>query len=140
MSHCCSGDRRALLRLRTERASPKLSVPGCTLNDMDVIPVLLLGLAMGVGLGALGAWLLAAARTRAAVAEAYRVRSGRSIDRLDYYVAFAYWRWSCINLGTRRRLLDGVMPTSALTPARIDAQIDWQLDRARELLDTSPAS
>jgi DNA recombination protein RmuC len=45
---------------------------------MDVVPVLLLGLAMGVGLGAVGAWLLAGARTRAAVADATRAAADAS--------------------------------------------------------------
>src|SRR6185437_14883664 len=45
---------------------------------MDVVPVLLLGLAMGVGLGAVGAWLLAGARTRAAVADAARAAADTS--------------------------------------------------------------
>ena len=45
---------------------------------MDVVPVLLLGLAMGVGLGAVGAWLLAGARTRAAVADAARAAADAS--------------------------------------------------------------
>jgi len=45
---------------------------------MDVVPVLLLGLAMGVGIGAVGMWLLAGARTRAAVADAARAAADAS--------------------------------------------------------------
>ena len=39
---------------------------------MNVVPLLLLGLAVGVGLGALGAWLLACARARGTLADAAR--------------------------------------------------------------------
>jgi aminoglycoside phosphotransferase (APT) family kinase protein len=87
-----------------------------------------------------GPWLVTPATAaggfpaREEVADAYRVHSGRGLELLDYYVAFAFWRWSCINVRTRRRLLHGGLSNSTLTPERINTQIEWQLDRARAAL------
>jgi aminoglycoside phosphotransferase (APT) family kinase protein len=55
-------------------------------------------------------------------------------ESLDFYVAFAYWRWSAINLGTRRRVESG-QSGAPLDLAALDAQVDWQLGRVAELLD-----
>jgi aminoglycoside phosphotransferase (APT) family kinase protein len=52
----------------------------------------------------------------------------------DFYVAFAYWRWSAINLGTRRRAESG-QSGAPIDLAALDAQVDWQLSRVAELLD-----
>ena len=73
---------------------------------------------------------------RAELAAAYAEAAGRDLADLDYYVALAYWRWSCINAGTRRRYLAGTTP-GELDLAALDAQVGWQLDRAYELLGGS---
>jgi aminoglycoside phosphotransferase (APT) family kinase protein len=52
---------------------------------------------------------------------------------LDYYVAFAFWRWSAINLGTRRRAMQGTTGGEVDVDA-LDAQVAWQLSAAAQRL------
>jgi aminoglycoside phosphotransferase (APT) family kinase protein len=47
--------------------------------------------------------------TRAALAARYAEVSGRSIDQLDFYVAFAYWKVACILEGVYTRYVAGAM-------------------------------
>jgi aminoglycoside phosphotransferase (APT) family kinase protein len=47
--------------------------------------------------------------TRTQLGEAYAAASGRSVEALDYYVAFARWRMCCISVGVRHRYLSGAM-------------------------------
>lgn len=68
------------------------------------------------------------------VAAIYEEVAGRDLGHLDYYVAFAYWRWSAINLGTRQRFLDGTGAGAHLDIDALDDQVSWQCDRATELL------
>jgi aminoglycoside phosphotransferase (APT) family kinase protein len=44
---------------------------------------------------------------RAALAEAYATRSGRDLSRLDYYVAFAYWKLAVVLEGVVARHASG---------------------------------
>jgi aminoglycoside phosphotransferase (APT) family kinase protein len=46
---------------------------------------------------------------RRALAERYAEVSGRSIDHLDFYVAFAYWKLACILEGVYSRYLGGAL-------------------------------
>jgi aminoglycoside phosphotransferase (APT) family kinase protein len=46
---------------------------------------------------------------RAAVAARYAETSGRSVDQLDFYVAFAYWKLACILEGVYTRYVAGAM-------------------------------
>ena len=71
---------------------------------------------------------------RADVAELYAGASGRDVDRLDYYVALAFWRWSCINLGTRQRVRRAELAGQVIDVEAIERQIGWQLARAAALL------
>lgn len=45
--------------------------------------------------------------SRAEVRALYAARTGRSVDNLDYYVAFAYWKIACILQGVASRYLGG---------------------------------
>lgn len=87
-----------------------------------------------------GAWIVPPPTSRggfperADLAAAYCAKTGLSVDELDYYVAFSYWRWSCINEGIRARFASGQMGGQSLDSAAIEAQIRWQLERAWELL------
>jgi aminoglycoside phosphotransferase (APT) family kinase protein len=45
--------------------------------------------------------------SRAALAEAYAARSGRDLSRLDYYVAFAYWKLAVVLEGVVARHASG---------------------------------
>jgi aminoglycoside phosphotransferase (APT) family kinase protein len=80
--------------------------------------------------------------SRGALAQRYAERSGLDLERLDYYVAFAYWRWSCINEGILTRVARGALSAGTVQPGAVRAQIRWQLDRAWTLLnaDGSDAS
>lgn len=87
-----------------------------------------------------GPWLVPPATieggfgSRDDIAEHYVQASGQDLPDLDFYVAFAYWRWSAINLGTRQRFVDGGGSGGAIDLPALDAQVDWQLDRVAELL------
>lgn len=69
-----------------------------------------------------------------ALAAAYAEKAGVDAGAIGYYVAFAYWRWSCINEGIRARFASGAMGDQPLDLSAVEAQIRWQLCRARELL------
>jgi aminoglycoside phosphotransferase (APT) family kinase protein len=47
--------------------------------------------------------------TRDEVAARYAAVSGRSMDELDFYIAFAYWKLACILEGVYTRYLGGAM-------------------------------
>jgi aminoglycoside phosphotransferase (APT) family kinase protein len=87
-----------------------------------------------------GPWLVPPATlaggfpTRAELAGAYATASGRPVAGLPYFVALSFWRWSCINVMTRARYLEGRSPGLDLDVTRLDAQVRWQLERALELL------
>src|SRR5207302_9227057 len=46
---------------------------------------------------------------RAEIAARYAARSGRDLGRLDYYVAFGYWKLACILEGVYARYVAGIM-------------------------------
>ena len=47
--------------------------------------------------------------SRAQVAARYAAASGRDVDGIDYYVAFATWKLACILSGVYARYLAGAM-------------------------------
>ncbi|MGV9252329.1 phosphotransferase family protein [Streptomyces sp. NPDC003697] len=61
---------------------------------------------------------------------AYSARSPVDVSDLPYYVAFSYWRLSCINTTTRARFVAGAMGDKELDVAALDAQVEWQLAEA----------
>lgn len=71
---------------------------------------------------------------RAFVAQRYCEETATDPEQLDFYVAFAMWRWSCINEGILMRHATGAMGRSTVDPAAVVAQIDWQLEHAHALL------
>jgi aminoglycoside phosphotransferase (APT) family kinase protein len=73
--------------------------------------------------------------SRADMAKRYSAASGLDLADLDYYVALALWRWSCINAATRRRVVLGTGSGTPVDIGALDAQIAWQLARALDLLD-----
>ena len=51
--------------------------------------------------------------------------SGRSIDHLDFYVAFAYWKLACILEGVYSRYLGGALgerSANELTPFKLQVE------------------
>jgi aminoglycoside phosphotransferase (APT) family kinase protein len=75
--------------------------------------------------------------SRQTLVDHYRAATGFDLDELDYYVAFANWRWCCINEGILRRINSGVMLGKAIDPDVVRAQILWQASEAFALLDGS---
>ena len=71
---------------------------------------------------------------RRALIDAYGRKSGRDVSQVAYYVAFADWRWSCINEGILERIRTGALSSASVPPSRVERQIAWQLERARRLL------
>jgi aminoglycoside phosphotransferase (APT) family kinase protein len=86
-----------------------------------------------------GPWLVPPATSggafcsRSELAQKCATVFSRDLHDLDYYVAFAFWRWSCINVGTRQRHVVGTTP-GKLDLAALDGQVSWQLERAADLL------
>jgi aminoglycoside phosphotransferase (APT) family kinase protein len=76
---------------------------------------------------------------RADIAELYADATGRAVGRLDYYVALAFWRWSCINLGIRQRVRRAELAGQVIDVEAIERQIGWQLARAEALLRSGPS-
>jgi aminoglycoside phosphotransferase (APT) family kinase protein len=72
------------------------------------------------------------------IAAEYAELSGLDITRLDFYIAFAYWRLCAINAATRARFLSGAMEGKELDLDRMDAQLAWQIDASRHHLSQSP--
>jgi aminoglycoside phosphotransferase (APT) family kinase protein len=68
------------------------------------------------------------------LASEYGQVSGLDIRQLDYYVAFALWRWSCINEGHLARFSAGVMGQKTIDRDAVSEQIKWQLKEAARLL------
>ncbi|MFI5612066.1 phosphotransferase family protein [Amycolatopsis sp. NPDC051903] len=66
--------------------------------------------------------------------DAYAARSPLDVSDLPYYVAFSYWRLSCINTTTRARFVAGAMGDKELDVAALDAQVEWQLTEALQSL------
>ena len=65
-----------------------------------------------------------------------RLEDASALDLVDvdYYVAFSYWRWSCINEGILARFSDGAMANKQIDLEAIRAQIRSQLAAAMSLL------
>ena len=59
--------------------------------------------------------------------------SGRNLNNIDFYMAFAYWRLVCILQGVYSRYLDGAMPGKA-PPGGVEIlgdRIDILLEQAK---------
>lgn len=65
---------------------------------------------------------------------AYARGSGLDVGDLGYYLAFAYWRWSCINEGIRARFTSGAMVGRSVDLDALATQIAWQSDVAHHVL------
>lgn len=67
------------------------------------------------------------------VATRYAERSGRSLEHLPYFVAFAYWRCACIGAGVYTRYREGNMGSGAETGAALE-------DRGRRVIADAEAA
>jgi aminoglycoside phosphotransferase (APT) family kinase protein len=73
---------------------------------------------------------------RSELAARYGEVSGRDISQLDYYVAFAYWKFACIIEGVYARYLGGalgVRDPAELEPFKL--QVDSATAMAAEILE-----
>ncbi len=78
---------------------------------------------------------------RAEVAARYAEVSGRDISRLDFYVAFGYWKLACILEGVYARYLGGALgerDPAELEPFR--TQVDGAARSAAEHVERLPVS
>jgi aminoglycoside phosphotransferase (APT) family kinase protein len=69
------------------------------------------------------------------IAQKYLASSGLDTAPLAFYLAFAYWRLSAINLVTRARFTSGAMAGKALDLERMDLQLQWQVAASRKHLE-----
>lgn len=72
--------------------------------------------------------------SRAELATAIAAHSPVAPERLDYYVAFALWRWACINEGVVFRFSRDAMGGRRIDLEAVRRQIRWQLRTAADLL------
>lgn len=73
---------------------------------------------------------------RAELAARYGEVSGRDISQLDYYVAFAYWKFACIIEGVYARYLGGAL--GERDPAELEpfkTQVDGATKMAAQMLE-----
>jgi aminoglycoside phosphotransferase (APT) family kinase protein len=72
------------------------------------------------------------------VADRYSVASGRALDHLDYYVAFASWKVACILEGVYARYRTGAMgDTDGTDIDQFRDRVDMLADRAASILAAS---
>src|SRR5215469_6889652 len=67
--------------------------------------------------------------------ERYADGIGAALDRIDFYVAFAYWRGACISAGVLTRYESGVMGDDGFDHSALRTRIAGQAEAAIELLD-----
>ncbi len=72
--------------------------------------------------------------SRAELLSTLKAESDLDLGGIDYYVAFAYWRWSCINEGILERFANGAMAGKQIDLDAVRGQIRWQLAAAASLL------
>ena len=65
----------------------------------------------------------------------YAAGTGADLDRIDFYVAFAYWRGACISAGVLTRYESGVMGDDGFDHSALRARIASQAEAAIALLD-----
>jgi hypothetical protein len=65
----------------------------------------------------------------------YRATSGRDLDDIDYYHAFALWRLACISNGVVARYTAGAMGDHGVDLAELARQPDILTERAHAVLD-----
>jgi aminoglycoside phosphotransferase (APT) family kinase protein len=70
--------------------------------------------------------------TRAEAVARYAARSGRDVSKLDYYVAFGYWKLACVLEGVFSRYAGGAMAGDRTGIEHFPAQIQALADAAEE--------
>jgi aminoglycoside phosphotransferase (APT) family kinase protein len=85
-------------------------------------------------LGVLGPTAVAGFPSRAEVATTYAAASGRDLDRLDFYLAFGYWKVACILQGVAHRYRAGDGGGAAAPADDISEHLRWLVCRSVEHL------
>jgi aminoglycoside phosphotransferase (APT) family kinase protein len=70
--------------------------------------------------------------TREEVVGRYGRRSERDLSRLDFYVAFNYWKLACIIEGVYTRYVAGVMGDDSADVSWMRQSLDWLAERANQ--------
>ncbi|MEL7208117.1 MAG: phosphotransferase family protein [Actinomycetota bacterium] len=73
--------------------------------------------------------------TRAEVVDRYAAATGRTVDHIDYYVAFGYWKLACIVEGVYARYAGGSMGGDGAGAEAFAAQVEILADAAAEAVD-----
>ncbi|MCU1460176.1 MAG: hypothetical protein JWO37_251 [Acidimicrobiales bacterium] len=76
--------------------------------------------------------------TRAELRARYAARSGRDVEHLDFYIAFAYWKLACILEGVYSRYVAGVMGQDGAAFETMTGQVGYLAERADLALDAMP--
>ena len=73
--------------------------------------------------------------SRKEVADRYAERSGRDLGRLDFYVAFGYWKLACIIEGVYARYVGGAMGTASTGFEHFGDQVVRLAETAKAAVD-----
>jgi aminoglycoside phosphotransferase (APT) family kinase protein len=68
--------------------------------------------------------------TRAEVTKHYTEATGRDLSRIDFYIAFAYWKLACILEGVYARYVGGAMGNDGFDAGGYPESIAWLADQA----------
>jgi aminoglycoside phosphotransferase (APT) family kinase protein len=72
--------------------------------------------------------------SRDSLAARYAQRSGASLDRLPFYIAFSHWRGACISAGVYTRYMSGAMADDGFDFTQMRSSIEARAGQALELL------
>lgn len=71
---------------------------------------------------------------RAELLERYAERSGRDVSKVDYYIAFSYWKSACIVEGVYARYLHGALDSGGVNLDAFKLSVDMSVDMAAQAL------
>lgn len=77
--------------------------------------------------------------TREEIVARYRDRTGRTVSRIGYYIAFGYWKLACILSGVHARHVAGDMGPDAVDVTNLPRQIELLAEAAADALATEVA-
>jgi aminoglycoside phosphotransferase (APT) family kinase protein len=74
---------------------------------------------------------------RAEIRKRYQAASGRDLGRLDFYVAFGYWKLACILQGVYARYVGGATAGDRTSVEGFATSIVRLADMAQQTLDSA---
>jgi aminoglycoside phosphotransferase (APT) family kinase protein len=69
---------------------------------------------------------------REELTDRYAASTGRALEQLDFYVAFAYWKLACILEGVYARYVAGAMGGDDFDFSAYPASIAWLVAQSRQ--------